>query len=77
MSSVGATCYPREMPERIVRVFTSFEAAEQADTEYYAALTPEQCLDIQLEIIASYRESLGEAAQRFERVCRVTELSRS
>jgi hypothetical protein len=65
------------MPERTARVFTSFEAAEQADAEYYAGLTPQQCLEIQLDLIAAYRESRGEAAERFERVCRVTELSRS
>jgi hypothetical protein len=65
------------MPNRTARVFSSFEAAAQADIEYYAALTPEECLDIQLDIIAAYRESMGEAAQRFERVCRITELSRN
>jgi hypothetical protein len=65
------------MPNRAARVFTSFEAAERADVEYYASLTPAECLDIQLDIIAAYQESLGEAAQRLERVYRVTELSRS
>ena len=65
------------MPNRTARVFTSFEAAEQADVEYYASLTPEECLDIQLDIIAAYRESMGEAAEGFERVCRVIELSQS
>jgi len=65
------------MRERTGRVFASFEAANEADLEYYAALTPEECLDIQLDIIAAYRESMGEAAQRFERVCRVIELTQS
>jgi hypothetical protein len=65
------------MSKRIARVFTSFEAAEEADAEFYAGLTPEECLEIQLDIIAAYRESMGEAAQRFERVCRVIDLSQS
>jgi hypothetical protein len=64
------------MPDRKGRVFRSFEEAEQADIEYYAGLTPQECLDIQLDLIAAYRESFGEAAQRFERVYRVTKLSR-
>jgi hypothetical protein len=39
-------------------------------------LTPAERIDILLGIIEHYRSSLGEAAERFERVCRVTELSR-
>ena len=58
-----------------VQVFHSFEDAERAEDEYYACLTPEERLDILLDLIAAYQESLGEAATRFERVCRVTELS--
>ena len=63
------------MPDHTVRVFTSFEAAEQADIEYYASLTPEECLDIQLDIIAAYRESMG--SDTFERVCRIIKLEES
>lgn len=63
--------------ERTVRVFHSFEDAERADEEYYAALKPKECLDILLELVARYRESLGDAAAGFERVHRVVDLSRS
>jgi hypothetical protein len=58
------------------RVFRSFDEADRADEEYYARLTPEERLDILLEIIEQYRSSLGEAAERFERVHRVVELAR-
>ena len=62
--------------ERVGQVFRSFEEADRADDAYYASLTPEERLDILLDIIERYRSSLGEAAERFERVHRVIELSR-
>ena len=61
--------------ERVAQVFGSFDEAERADDEYYASLTPEERLDILLAIIERYRSSLGESAERFERVYRVVELS--
>jgi len=70
-------CYSRHRMERVVAVFDSFEDADRADVEYYATLRPEERLDILLDLIARHRESLGEAAQGFERVHRVTELARS
>ena len=63
--------------ERVLKVFNSFEEADQADDEYYASLTPQQRVDILLDMVAAYRESLGETGERFERVYRVVELSES
>ncbi len=60
-----------------LQVFHSFEAAERSDDEYYAALAPQERLEILLDLVAAYRESTGEASARLERVCRVTELSQS
>lgn len=62
--------------ERIVQVFTSFVDADTADDDYYANLTAAERVDVLLELIERYRDSLGEAAERFERVCTVTELPR-
>src|SRR3954451_12889776 len=62
--------------ERVARVFRSFEEAERADDDYYASLTPEERLDILLAMIERHRSSLGETAERFERVHCVVELSR-
>ncbi len=62
--------------DRVAQVFTSFDEAEGADDAYYASLTPEERLDVLLEIIERYRSSLGEAADRLERVHCVVELSR-
>ncbi|MDC3954148.1 hypothetical protein [Polyangium jinanense] len=62
--------------DKSVLVFHSFEEAERADEAYYASLTPQERVDLLLDLVASYRESMGEAAAGFERVCRVVELER-
>lgn len=62
--------------QRELRVFTSFAEADQADDEQYASLSPAERLNILLDLIAAHREATGEASTRFERVYRVTELSR-
>jgi len=62
--------------QREFQIFSSFEAAERADDEYYAALDPQERLGILLDLVAAYRESTGENSARLERVYRVTELSR-
>ena len=62
--------------DKVLQVFQSFEEADEADASYYAELTPQECVDILLDLVKSYRESLGEAAAGFERVCRVDELHR-
>ncbi|PYS42877.1 MAG: hypothetical protein DMG14_02580 [Acidobacteria bacterium] len=58
-----------------IRRFDSLAEADEADHQYYASLTPEERLDILLELIDAYRSSYGEAAERFERVYRIDELS--
>jgi hypothetical protein len=63
--------------ERTCTIFTSFEEADRAEVEYYVALRPEERLNILLDLVSRYRESLGEAAEGFERVHRVVELARS
>jgi hypothetical protein len=60
--------------ERELAIFDSHEAAEAADRAYYAALTPQERLDLLLELIRREREALGEAGRRLARVCRVAQL---
>lgn len=60
-----------------LQVFHSFDEADQADEEFYAGLTPQERVDILLELVAAHKESQCEAAERFERVYRVTELPKS
>jgi hypothetical protein len=62
--------------ERIVQVFDNHEAAAAADDAFNRSLTPQERLNLALDLAARYREGFGEAAGRFERVCRVASLSR-
>jgi hypothetical protein len=59
--------------EKAVRVFHSFADADKADAEYYRSLTPQQRLDVLLDLVHS--QTGDEAGQRLERVCRVVKLS--
>lgn len=61
--------------DRVVQIFRSFEEADEADDQFYADLTPEERLDMLLELVERHRRTLGEAASRLERVHRITELS--
>ena len=63
--------------ERVARVFQGFDEAESADEAYYAELSPDARLDVLLSLIEQYRSSIGEAAERFERVYRIAELAQS
>ena len=62
--------------DRVVRVFRSFEDADEADDEFYADLTPNERVDILLELVERHRSALGEVATRLERVHRFIELAR-
>lgn len=64
------------MPQLKLQVFQNFAEAEEAERRYYASLTPQQRLDLQLEIIARHREALGQTDERLERVYRVAPLER-
>jgi hypothetical protein len=61
--------------DRVLQTFSSFEEAARADDQFYADLTPQARLDLLLELIERHRGALGEAANRFERVARITKLS--
>ena len=63
--------------ERVLRRFDSQEEAERAEREYYRSLTPEQRLDILLELVAREAERYGDAAQGLARVYRAVDLARS
>ena len=57
--------------EKTVRVFDSFEEADQADTEYYRSLSPAQRVEILLILRDQYSPYDDEVTQGFERVCRI------
>jgi hypothetical protein len=60
--------------ERVVRVFKSFEEAEKADREFYDRLTPQQRVDLMLELMEQYRSQFYGASERLERVYRIVKL---
>lgn len=60
-----------------VAKFSSFEESDRADRQYYESLSPQERLDLLLELVARHVESLGEAGKGFARVHRVIELPRS
>jgi hypothetical protein len=61
--------------ETVARKFSSFAESDRADREYYRSLTPEQRLDILLELVARAQDD--EAEQGFARVYRVVKLHES
>lgn len=63
--------------QRVVRKFHGFTESAESDRAYYQSLTPQQRLDILLDLLARYKDSRDETAERLERVYRVTKLSRS
>jgi hypothetical protein len=63
--------------ERVAQVFSSFDDADRADDQFYADLTPQERLDLLLDLVARHWSALGATAERFERVYRVIELSQS
>ncbi len=61
--------------ETVVRKFNSFEEADLADVAEDLLSTPEQRINIVLELQAWYQPDAH--SQRFTRVYRITELERS
>ena len=58
------------------RKFDSHAAADAADRAFYRSLTPEQRLDILLELVHRYREGFDEAGKGFQRVYSIVERAR-
>ena len=70
----GATDYNTSV-EKKVRVFSSFEEADEADARDDAAMSPEERLNILIGLRDSRHPDAAE--QRLARVSRTTELERS
>ena len=63
-----------ENNKKTVRVFSSHEAAEKADLEYWLALTPQERLDAVGDCVREYLALKNESEQRFRRIYRVLDL---
>jgi hypothetical protein len=63
--------------ERKVEKFGSHEETDEATLRYYHSLTPQQRLEILLELVDSHRKQGDAASERLERVYRIVKLSES
>jgi hypothetical protein len=63
--------------EPVVRVFRSHQQADEADREFYASLTPEQRVDIVLQLQNMLRDPNDPASERLAPVYRIVPLERS
>jgi hypothetical protein len=60
--------------EKIGKQFSSFAEAEQAEDYYYKSLTPDQRVNLLLELVAQHSNLFNGTSERFERVFRVAPL---
>ena len=63
--------------ERFGQKFNSLEEADLAEDQYYKSLSPNERVDLLLELVAQYRIAFNGTAERFERVFRLTSLEES
>jgi len=61
---------------KTVNKFDNHADADRANRRYYLGLTPEERLDILLELIARYQEDHPDGTKGFQRVCRILPLHR-
>jgi hypothetical protein len=59
-----------------LKVFGTFEESDRSNRAEVAAMSPEERVDIALELIRRYREGCGEAGERLARVCRVAQFEK-
>jgi hypothetical protein len=57
-----------------VQKFSSHEEAERAEREYYNSLSPEQRVEVLLELMNRGRDLNDPASQRLERAYRIVKL---
>jgi hypothetical protein len=62
--------------EKTVAKFGSFAEADKANKRYYLSLSPAQRMEIFLELLARYRDSIDDAPAGFERVYRIVKRHR-
>ena len=60
--------------EKVARVFTSFEEADNADRQAYEQMSPQQRIEMLLSLRRMMVKEGDESAERLERVLAVVEL---
>jgi hypothetical protein len=71
LASDPGTCYGWRT-DKVVQRFRSHSEAGESDRAYYRSLSPQEQLDLLLELVA--RGQSDETEQGLARVCRVTQL---
>ena len=61
--------------EPIVRKFASFAEADQADREYYQSLSPNERVQLVVQLMERSKIFYDDPPQGLERVCRIIKLS--
>lgn len=61
--------------EKVFKKFDSFADADHAEDEYYARLSPNERVQILLDLVAQYGTLFDGTPERFERVFRVIPLN--
>jgi hypothetical protein len=62
--------------EKVVRVFASFEGADEADRQAYDRMSPQERIEMLLSLRRMMVKEGDESAERLERVLTVVELPR-
>jgi len=62
------------MIQKVVQRFSSFAESDRATRRYYAGLSPQERLDLLLELVFTEWNDDDEAAQGLQRVYRVVKL---
>ena len=60
--------------EKVVRVFASFEEADEADRQAYERMSPQERIEMLLSLRRMMVKEGDESAERLERVLRVVKL---
>ena len=63
--------------EKVAQVFQSPEEADRTEDEYYKNLSPNERVDLLLQLVNQYQTAFDGSSKGFERVFRVTTLEES
>ena len=63
--------------EKVVKKFSSFEEADEADYEYYRDLSPDERLAIFCELLSLVKDADESTSPRMERFFRIARLGES
>ncbi len=75
--SLSLLCYTANCMKPLGQKFDSLQSADRAEDDYYRNLSPDERVDLLLELVEQYRAAFDGTAEGFERVFRLTSLEQS